>query len=87
MRLPATSVELSVETYGMVRKRIEVRPDIADPITRLHKGSEIIFDETFSDTDYPPLWVAGGFRARVHFNCSVNPRLGPPPAPKRNLFS
>jgi hypothetical protein len=33
----------------MARKRVAVTADIADPIIRLHKGSEVIFDEDFSD--------------------------------------
>lgn len=49
MRLPATSDEPSVETCSMARKRVAVTADIADPIIRLHKGPEVIFDEDFSD--------------------------------------
>jgi hypothetical protein len=49
MRLPVASGEPSVETSSMTRKRVPVTADIADPIIRLHKGPEVIFDEDFSD--------------------------------------
>lgn len=49
MDLPKTSAKPSTGNLLIAGKRTAVTAEIADPLIRLHKGPEMIFEEDFSD--------------------------------------